>query len=99
MQPVNKRAPAVDDDCGEVLRELEPYLDRELSEEEWTSVQGHLEDCLDCLHVFDFHAELRMIISKKCRQDALPPGLLAKIESCFGTVDQEEAGAGETGLA
>ena len=40
-----------------------------------------------------------MIISKKCRQDALPPGLLAKIESCFGTVDQEEASAGDTGPA
>ena len=87
------------DDCGEVLRELEPYLDRELSPREWTVVQGHLDDCLDCLHVFDFHAELRMIISKKCRQDALPPGLLAKIEQCFGTVDQEEAGTGGAGPA
>ena len=87
------------DDCGEVLRELEPYLDRELSPQEWTVVQGHLDDCLDCLHVFDFHAELRMIISKKCRQDALPPGLLAKIEQCLGTVDEEEAGAGWTGPA
>jgi mycothiol system anti-sigma-R factor len=87
------------DDCGEVLRELEPYLDRELSAEEWITVQAHLDGCLDCLHVFDFHAELRMIISKKCRQDALPPGLLARIEQCFGTVDQEEAAAGETGPA
>ena len=99
MQLVNKQGPAVDDDCGEVIRELEPYLDRELSPEEWTTVQGHLDDCLDCLHIYDFHAELRMIISKKCRQDALPPGLLARIESCFGTVDQEEASAGDTGPA
>jgi mycothiol system anti-sigma-R factor len=89
----------VDDDCGEILRELEPYLDRELSAEEWTAVQGHLDGCLDCLHVYDFHAELRMIISKKCGQDALPPGLLAKIEQCFGTVDAEEAGAAEAGPA
>jgi uncharacterized protein (DUF433 family) len=52
-----------------------------------------------CLHVFDFHAELRMVISKKCRKDALPPGLLARIEECFGTVDLEESGAGEAGPA
>ncbi len=36
-----------------------------------------------------------MVIAKKCRQDALPPGLLARIEECFGTVDLEESGTGE----
>ena len=84
-------------DCDEILRELEVYLDQELSPETWRSVQAHLDGCLDCLHVFDFHAELRMVISRKCRQDALPPGLLARIEDCFGTVDLEESGADEPG--
>jgi hypothetical protein len=49
--------------------------------------------------VYDFHAELRIIIAKKCRQDALPPGLLARIEECFGIVDLEESGTGEAGPA
>ena len=49
--------------------------------------------------MFDFHAELRMVITKKCRQDALPPGLLARIEACFGTVDLEEPGTGGAGPA
>jgi len=85
------------DDCEQILRELEPFLDKELSPEAWQSVHAHINGCLDCLHVFDFHAELRMVISKKCRQDALPPGLLARIEECFGTVDLEESGTGEAG--
>jgi anti-sigma factor (TIGR02949 family) len=89
------------DDCEQILRELEPFLDRELSPEAWQSVHAHINGCLDCLHVFDFHAELRMVISKKCQQDALPPGLLARIEACFGTVepeDMDEVG-GDPGLA
>ena len=45
--------------------------------------------------MFDFHAELRIVIAKKCRQDALPPGLLARIEECFGTVDMEESEQGQ----
>ena len=87
------------DDCEQILRELEPFLDQELSPEEWQSVHAHINGCLDCLHVFDFHAELRIVIAKKCRQDALPPGLLARIEECFGTVDLEESGTAEAGPA
>ncbi|HQZ35257.1 MAG TPA: zf-HC2 domain-containing protein [Ilumatobacteraceae bacterium] len=71
-------------DCNETLRELETFLDHELSDETRASIQSHLGDCLDCLQAFDFHAELRMVISAKCQSDEMPPGLLAKIELCFG---------------
>ena len=63
------------------------------------SVHAHLEECLECLQVFDFHAELRMVIRTKCREDALPPGLLARVEDCFGNVDLEESGTGDAGPA
>ena len=39
---------------------------------------------MDCLQAFDFHAELRTVVREKCRNDEIPPGLLAKIEQCFG---------------
>lgn len=71
-------------DCNETLRELEAFLDGELSAHTHQSIQSHLEGCLDCLQAFDFHAELRMVIVDKCHQDEMPPGLLAKIEQCFG---------------
>ena len=45
------------DDCEEILRDLYPYLDGELSESARAEIQGHLDDCLDCLHVYDFQAE------------------------------------------
>ena len=43
----------------------------------------HLDDCIDCLQAFDFQAELKQVIRRKCSNDEMPPGLLAKIEMCF----------------
>lgn len=71
-------------DCNETLRELEAYLDGELHPHAQHAVQAHLDGCLDCLQAFDFHAELRMVITEKCRTDELPPGLLDRIRRCFG---------------
>lgn len=70
-------------DCEATLRELRTYLDSELSVEARAAVQGHLDGCLDCLQAFDFHAELREVIARKCC-DELPAGLLDKIQACFG---------------
>lgn len=72
------------DDCEEILREVYPYLDASLSESARVEIQHHLDECLDCLHVYDFHAELRMIIAMKCREQSVPPGLLARVKDCLG---------------
>lgn len=71
-------------DCNETLRELDAFLDSELSEHARIAIRAHLEGCPDCLQTFDFHAELKIVVSQKCRSDEIPPGLLAKIEQCFG---------------
>ena len=71
-------------DCNETLRELEASLDGELPVDTRESVHEHIEGCMDCLQAFDFHAELRTVVREKCRNDEIPPGLLAKIEQCFG---------------
>ena len=71
-------------DCNETLRELETFLDDELGDDTRAAIQSHLGGCMDCLQAFDFHAELRTVISAKCQNDEMPPGLLSKIEMCFG---------------
>lgn len=71
-------------DCNDTLRELERFLDTELSPGAHEAIQEHLDGCLHCLHTFDFYAELRQVISAKCRNDAMPPGLMERIQSCFG---------------
>ena len=74
-------------DCNETLRELEQFLDNELSDGARHAIQHHLNGCLDCLSAFDFHAELRTVISLKLRSDTMPDGLLGRIEACFGGVE------------
>jgi mycothiol system anti-sigma-R factor len=79
-------------DCNETLRELYAFLDDELTGEQSESIRSHLDGCMDCLQAFDFHAELKMVVAEKCQSDEMPPGLLAKIEQCFG--DDFDTGPG-----
>jgi mycothiol system anti-sigma-R factor len=72
-----------DRDCNETLRELEMFLDGEMTTEELTIIRAHLEDCPNCHEAFDFHAELKTIIARKCRSDPMPASLLSRIEECF----------------
>ena len=67
--PRNRRA-----DCNETLRELEAFLDGELSDEDaGRAIRAHLEGCPDCLQAFDFHAELKAVIATKCRRTSCRP--------------------------
>ncbi len=70
-------------DCNETLRELQLFLDGELPPEESDHVLGHLDECLECYHAFDFQAELRQVIARKCRTEVMPPGLLERIQECL----------------
>jgi anti-sigma factor (TIGR02949 family) len=70
-------------DCKQTLRELDAFLDDELSVTTREPIHVHLGGCVDCLQAFDFHAELKQVIRRKCSNDEMPPGLLAKIEMCF----------------
>jgi anti-sigma factor (TIGR02949 family) len=70
-------------DCKQTLRELDAFLDGELSPTTREQIHNHLGGCLDCLQAFDFQAELKQVIRRKCSTDEMPPGLLAKIEMCF----------------
>ena len=66
-------------DCRQTLRDVETFLDGELPPEQYQEVLGHLDRCMDCYQAFDFQAELKEIIARKCGGDALPPGLIERI--------------------
>jgi len=70
-------------DCAETIRELDLFLDGELSDHQRDAIRHHLNGCMDCLGAFDFHAELKIVVAEKCHNDEMPPGLLGKIEQCF----------------
>lgn len=71
--------------CAETIRELDLFLDHELSDGARESIRHHLDGCPDCLGAFDFHAELKQVVAAKCQNDEMPPGLLSRIEQCFDT--------------
>lgn len=72
-------------DCSETLRELDVFLDDELSDAARQTIAHHLDGCPDCMSAFDFQAELKEVIGIKCRNDEMPPKLLARIERCLST--------------
>ncbi len=69
-------------DCGQTLRELELFLDGELPAEDHKHVLAHINECMECFHAFDFHAELKALIAEKCHREPMPDGLLERIERC-----------------
>ncbi len=71
-------------DCKETLRELESFLDSELSDDRVAEIIGHLKGCTDCQGAYEFHAELRTVIKTKAQNDELPEGFLDRLASCFG---------------
>ena len=81
-------------DCKQTLLELETFLDGELSDQAQHAIRSHLGGCVDCLQTFDFHAELKIVIAEKCRNDEMPAGLLSRIERCF---DEDLDGDGVIG--
>jgi anti-sigma factor (TIGR02949 family) len=81
-------------DCKQTLQELDAFLDDEISTSTREQIHVHLEGCVDCLQTFEFHAELKAAIRRKCSNDEMPPGLLARIEQCF---DEDLDGDGVIG--
>jgi mycothiol system anti-sigma-R factor len=71
------------DDCNETMREMEAFLDGELTDEAVVTLRAHLDGCPDCLQAYDFQAELKAVISEKCHADAMPSALLSRIEQCL----------------
>jgi mycothiol system anti-sigma-R factor len=57
-------------DCTDAVHVLYQFLDGELTEVRRIEIQTHLEACLPCWEAFDFEAELKIFIAKKCRETA-----------------------------
>ena len=78
-------------DCREVVQELYTFLDGELTSTQRVVISRHIDGCVDCHEVAEFHAELRMAIAQKCREQ-VPDGLRDRIiRSLFGDELQSDA--------
>lgn len=70
----------MDDECRQVLRELELYLDGEDAAELHKAVERHLSGCGPCFDRAEFQREVRTLIAAKCT-DCAPPGLLDRVRA------------------
>jgi mycothiol system anti-sigma-R factor len=55
-------------DCNDAVHQLYHFLDGELTPDRRVAIQRHLDDCPPCGQAFDFEAELRVVVSQKCRE-------------------------------
>jgi mycothiol system anti-sigma-R factor len=68
--------------CEEALAELYTFLDGELTDAKRHAISSHLESCNPCVEIFDFEAELRIVVSTKCTEQ-VPESLRARISDAI----------------
>lgn len=69
-------------DCGEAVRQLYTFLDGELTEERRELIAVHLDECGSCAEAAGFEAELRVVISRRCK-DRVPDSLIARVAAAL----------------
>jgi mycothiol system anti-sigma-R factor len=69
-------------DCNDALHELYGFLDGELTEDRRAAIQRHLDECQPCAEPYDFEAELRALVRRKC-QEQVPEALMIKIRTAL----------------
>ena len=71
------------------------FLDGELTTVRRTEIKRHLEACMPCWEAYDFEAELRSVIRKKC-QEQVPDDLIDKVRAALATAASDPEVAGPT---
>ena len=79
----------VEGDCAESLKELYSFLDGELTPDRRTHIKAHLDDCLPCYEAFDFEAELRIVVSAKCREQ-VPDDLRTRVADALRKLGESD---------
>jgi len=54
--------------CRDCVRALNPFIDRELSDDDVAQVRAHLEACGGCLHMYEFEESLRRLVRVRCQE-------------------------------
>ncbi len=80
-----------DPNCREAMHELYEFLDGEVTMARRMEIQQHLEACLPCFQAFDFEAEVRLMVGRKCREVA-PPGLQQRVSDALRQISQPGGG-------
>jgi anti-sigma factor (TIGR02949 family) len=66
------------DPCAKCEELLQPYLDRDLTDEERAEAEDHLAGCAYCRKRYRFEEELRRFV-RQAAVEEMPPDLKAKL--------------------
>ena len=77
--------------CNDAIHTLYEFLDGELTPARKAEIQAHLEACLPCWQAYDFEAELKMMISQRCREQA-PSSLQQRVADALRQISQPGGG-------
>lgn len=78
--------------CREAIDTLYHFLDGELTDERRHEIAVHLDECGPCLDAFDFEAELKSVIARKCR-DQVPEALRQRVYLALLDASGKDPGA------
>jgi len=76
-------------DCANSLQELYAFLDGELTDDRRVHIQAHLDGCLPCYEAYDFEAELRIVISARCREE-VPDNLRNRVADALRKLGESD---------
>ena len=65
-------------ECEKCEELLQPFLDRELNDDERALAEAHLQACDYCDRRYKFEAELRMFV-RQAADEPMPPELRARL--------------------
>lgn len=71
--------------CEEALAELYTFLDGELTDAKRSAISSHLEACNPCVEIFDFEAELRIVVSTKAVEQ-VPDALRLRVSETLSAM-------------
>ncbi len=69
--------------CEEIVRRLETYLDRELSDKEVKWVRWHLAACPECEDHYKFEEKLRRLVRVHASNERAPQCLRDRVWNLF----------------
>jgi mycothiol system anti-sigma-R factor len=65
--------------CRDCLRNLDPYVDRELTDAELAEVRRHLADCPPCEDYYQLKDSLKRLVKVCCDRGKAPEHLRSKL--------------------
>ncbi len=78
--------------CEEALAELYTFLDGELTDAKRSAISSHLESCNPCVEIFDFEAELRIVVSTKAVEQ-VPDALRMRVSETLSAMVVDDGSA------